>query len=83
MAEDTTVQDTMQDEKPVSAKNAPVQSVDKKYVVTFKYNRSFDLTIGNKFYHFEPSESKDIFTDVDINHPDFKQQQDYFSVREI
>lgn len=78
MAKDITASAAISETKPAS-----VQPADKKYMVTFKYNRSFDLYVGQKFFHFKPNESRDDFTESDMQHPDFIQQQEYFSVREI
>jgi len=52
------------------------------YEITFNQNRSFELTISRKTFFFEPY-SKETLTEIEINHPDFKQQSQYFNVKEI
>jgi len=54
----------------------------KKYEVTFRQNRSFELMIGRKIFFFLNGNRKAILTKNQINHPDFKQQARYFSVKE-
>ena len=54
----------------------------KMYRATFSQNRSFELSIGRKMFFFEPYSSNDL-TEEEINHSDFKQQSEYFSVKEI
>jgi hypothetical protein len=64
---------------PTNAKNA---TVDKKYQVQFRENRSFELHIGRNMYYFN---AYGILTldEKDITHPDFIQQAGYFNIKEI
>ena len=55
---------------------------EKKFSVTFNQNRSFELKIGRKWFFFEPY-SSEILTQIEINHPDFKQQSGYFNIKEL
>lgn len=51
------------------------------YIVMFKQNRTFELSIGRSFFVFPPY-GKHELTEDQINHPDFIQQKKYFSVRQ-
>lgn len=54
----------------------------KKYVIMFKENRSFELYVGRTYNIFLPYEKLEVDEDF-IKHPDFKQQEKYFAIREL
>ena len=57
-------------------------SVSKRYVLTFKQNRSFDLHLGKKMISFGPKESIEVDESV-VEHKDFAQSSKYFVIKEI
>lgn len=58
------------------------QQTRKKYMVMFRENRTMELYVGRGYYIFCPYGQIEMDEDV-INHPDFKQQESLFSIREI
>lgn len=66
-------------EKPIVAKNA---TVDKKYQVQFRENRSFELHVGRNMYCFNAYGTLTL-DEKEINHPDFIQQSGNFNIKEI
>lgn len=66
-------------------KNNVVEKPEKgrHFEVTFLQNRRFELALGRKTYIFETGRNRAILTEDQVQHPDFKQQLAYFSVREI
>jgi hypothetical protein len=52
------------------------------YTVTFNQNRSFELFIGRKMFFFTPY-SSNLLTREEVEHSDFIQQSEYFSIKEI
>ena len=63
------------DEKPYAQSR-------KKYMIMFKENRSTELYVGRTYNRFEPYGQLEVDDDF-INHPDFKQQEKYFAVKEL
>jgi hypothetical protein len=57
------------------------QQTRKKYMVMFRENRTLELYVGRAYYIFSPYGSIEMSADI-INHPDFKQQEHLFSIRE-
>lgn len=72
----------MSDDKVVE-KKIEKKKIDKRFEVSFRQNRSFELRIGRKTIFFLDGEKKAILSESEINHPDFIQQKDYFSVKEV
>lgn len=55
----------------------------KKYKISFNQNRSFELKVGRKMFVFRDGKKEHIVTEDIIKHPDFIQQKNYFSVKEV
>ena len=55
---------------------------DKKVSITFTENRKFELFIGKEQYTFMGAETKEIPVKY-LGHPDFLQQQKYFTVKGV
>jgi hypothetical protein len=58
------------------------QSIKKKYLVLLNKNSPKEFSIGRIWYRFEPFEIKEM-TESEINHKDFIQQKNYFSIKEV
>jgi hypothetical protein len=58
------------------------QSGERKYAIMFRQNRSFELHVGRQTLFFGPYGIQDVGEDV-IKHPDFIQQQQYFSIKPL
>lgn len=55
---------------------------DKRYMVIFKHNRSFELHIKGKIVHiFAPNGSAILGADI-VDHPDFVPVRAYFNIKE-
>jgi len=57
-------------------------SKNRKYSLTFKQNRSFDLHVGNTCINFEPRQTRTVEEWI-VNHLDFPQVAEYFVIKEI
>lgn len=55
---------------------------EKKFLITFRGNRKFELYIGRKYFIFNGRESKEI-TEKEYNHPHFKAQLKYFAIKGV
>lgn len=60
----------------------PEKAKAKRYAVQFQRNRSFDLYIGRKMWHFPPY-GEEILTEAEVKSPDFIQMAELFSMREV
>ncbi len=54
----------------------------KRYAIMFRENRTFELYVGRAYFIFPPYHQIVVDEDI-INHPDFKQQEKNFSIREL
>ena len=58
-------------------------SADKRYMLIFKHNRSFELHIGGRIVErFSPNGKAEVGSKI-INHPDFEPVRAYFNVKEL
>ena len=72
----------------VEKKSTIETSKENLYNVIFRDNRSFEMTVGNEFFRFEPhitnpvlpEKYKNGVPESIISHPDFKIKKDYFNV---
>lgn len=79
MAKNIDVIESEEVEKSVISK---IEHTEKKYLVQFKENRSFELHIRRNMYCFNAYGSLTL-SESEINHPDFKQQAGLFNIKEI
>jgi hypothetical protein len=54
---------------------------EKTYLVMLNKNFTKEFKIGRRWLRFEPY-GRETLTQSEINHPDFKQQEEYFSIKE-
>lgn len=54
----------------------------KKFTITFKENRRFEMTVNREFYVFEGRQSITVDADF-LDHPDFQNKRKYFSIKGI
>jgi hypothetical protein len=62
-------------------KKSPEIKITNVFKVMHNKNCTKEFQIGRKWFRFDPYEVKDM-TDEEINHPDFKSQKNYFSIKE-
>jgi hypothetical protein len=53
-----------------------------RFVIMNKENRTVELYVGRIIHRLEPYGQAEVDFDF-INHPDFKQQEKYFAVKEL
>ena len=58
------------------------EKVKGKFMIMNKENRTVELYVGRSYNRFEPYGQLEVDFDF-INHPDFKQQEKYFAVKEL
>lgn len=55
---------------------------EKKYLIMLNRNFTKEFNIGRTWYRFEPYQTLEVNQSV-IEHPDFIQQKEYFSIKEL